>query len=210
MTRRIGPLAALPLALLGLCAVLLIALGRAPEPWAPAAGAGATPPAPDVADPAQAGTAGDMPHEAAFDIVVARNLFAVDRAPPADEFVADSAGGRPAAGSSELELTGIVRGADRSTAILRDTRDSKMVRLRSGDRYRGWVLARVDAMGVTLQRRDEDVRLDLKFAPEPERPRDPTVRVTEPDRVRIQQRRGDGSGNPVPATRQREVEDPGR
>lgn len=207
MTRRIWPRAVLPACLAILCLLLLVFALQAPD----AELSETSPPGEPAAEIAQAlaPIGYEPPPEAAFDLVVARNLFAIDRSPPEDDIVARSAE-RPAANASELELTGVLLGETAAAAILRDRRNDETVRLALNEAYRGWRLERLGATTAVLQRGGEEVVLALQFAPEaaPES-RDPTIRRDTGTPLPLQIRRGDGRGNPAPARRQRNVGDSG-
>jgi len=201
MTRRVWPRAALPALLALACLLLLFFVFYAPDADLPETAA----PEETAATIAQAlAPVGYEPSpEAAFDLVVARNLFAIDRAPPEDDIVARSSEG-PAANASELELTGVLLGEVTVTAILRDRRRDETVRLALNEAYRGWRLERLDAITAKLRRGGEEVTLTLQFAPEAAaESRDPTIRRNGNAALPLQIRRGDARGNPAPARRQR-------
>lgn len=208
MTRRLWPRAVPPAFLALVCLLLLLFLARSP---------GTELRSRETARQGETGSqvirplepvAQEPPPEGAFDLVVARNLFAIDRAPPEDDIVAPSAD-QPQANASELELTGVLLGEASETAILLDRRSDETVRLALNEEYRGWRLEALDATAAVLRRGEEEVRLALRFSPEPAQSRDPTIRRDSGSPLPLQIRRGDGRGNPAPARRQRNLQGSG-
>lgn len=204
MTRRLWPRALLPALLAVACFLLLLFAANAPEATLPfdaavtAEGGGAEvdfslPPVPY-----------EPPPEGAFDLVVARNLFAIDRAPPPDDVVSRPAG-QAEANASELVLTGVLLGETAAAAILHDRRSDETMRLALNEDYRGWRLERLTATTAVLRRGEEEIMLRLSFVPEATHSRDPTVRRDTGMPLPVQIRRGDGRGNPVPAGRQPDI-----
>ncbi len=195
MTRREWP-RILPLLALGLlCLGLLVLAGRGPARWEPSS-------APEAADRLAAELAlssppdDTLPPEAAFDIVVARNLFSVSRTPP-PESVREAG---PAAGSQDLSLAGVLLADGAAIALLRDRPGNRTVQLALGDSYRGWKLARLDQRRAVLRRGAETLTLDLVFAQGIGKTR-PGGAAGVRRRVPLEPRRGDAGGNPVPASR---------
>lgn len=214
MTRRDWP-KALPAAVGAvLCLLLLIALLRGPE-WHSPSGLEQAGDA-DTEDAGEAGEdapAFDPPPAAGFDVVVARNLFSIERTPPADDSQPSDrpqAEAQADAESSQLSLTGVIRTETYAAAILQDGGSGETVRLKPGERYRGWTLRTLDATSATLQRPDEEITLYVLFSPETEeRDSDAGRTRSRGERLPLQPRRGDEQGNPVPAARQRDVNDSG-
>ena len=195
MRRREWPRALPPGALALLCLGLLGLAGRGPEPWGGAAASGAADRMTAELAPLPGPDYGPPP-EAAFDIVVARNLFSIARTPP-PESVREAG---PAAGSQDLSLAGVLLADGTAIALLRDRPGNRTVQLAPGESYRGWKLERLDQRRAVLRRGAETLTLDLIFA-DGVAGMSPAGAAGVRRRVPLEPRRGDAGGNPVPASR---------
>jgi hypothetical protein len=96
-----------------------------------------------------------------------RPLFSVSRRPsppiaPAPPKVADSTPTeRTAPEKPQITLVGVVHGADVDLGVFIDDTDKSLIRLRVGQSIRGWIVLDVDLRATTLEKAEEQVKLEL-------------------------------------------------
>jgi general secretion pathway protein N len=98
----------------------------------------------------------------------ARPLFSVSRRPPPSIAVAapkDSATPPPAESAAsekpQITLVGVVHSADIDMGVFIDETDKSLIRLRVGRAIRGWIVHDVDLRATTLEKADQQVKLEL-------------------------------------------------
>lgn len=139
------------------------------------------------------------PPQSAYDVMVARNLFDVNRQPPPDNETPDDT---QSVQSKDFALEGVLRTPARSVAILLDKRASRTVRVTRGDAYGGWTLESVADSHVILSRASENLRLDLpSLVKDDIAPALTANGVPQARPLTIQPRRGRTDGSPVRAQR---------
>lgn len=97
-----------------------------------------------------------------------RPLFSVSRRPPppvvaeAPKAIAPIAAAPPAAPEKpQVTLVGVVHGPGLDLAILVDEADKSLVRLRIGQSVGGWTVHGVDTRAATLEKAQQQVKLEL-------------------------------------------------
>jgi general secretion pathway protein N len=97
-----------------------------------------------------------------------RPLFSVSRRPPPPIIAAspkDTApppAAEPAASEKpQMTLVGVVHGADVDMGVFIDETDNSLIRLRVGQAIRGWMVDDVDLRATTLEKADQQVKLEL-------------------------------------------------
>ncbi len=163
MRRRHWPAWVTPALLAGTCAGLILQLAQTgPPPPTPPPGAAATalapaPAGPDRRDVAQAvdvaGTTADR------GLIINFNLFSERRLPP------DLSGPAPAsvAPVTNLELVGLIAGANGQVAVLQAPGGDRPVLLRPGERFGAIGLVEIGDTHVVLATPTGQQRLDLAF-----------------------------------------------
>ncbi|VTZ49386.1 conserved hypothetical protein [Methylocella tundrae] len=96
-----------------------------------------------------------------------RPLFSASRRPPppiaaaAPKVVAPTSAESAAPENPGITLVGVVHGADVDLGVFVDDTDKSLLRLRVGQAIRGWVVHNVDVRTTTLEKADEQVKLEL-------------------------------------------------
>ncbi len=152
-----------------------LAAGEAPPASAPPAAARAA--ATDGEPPEAQAPPFELPPLDRLGEQVARPLFEVGRRPPAPDPVAQASepppapAGKPAGGTPSargIKLTGVVIVAGEASALVRDPKEKRVVRVRTGDRIGDWEVIEIRADGITLGSGEERVELALReFGPPP-------------------------------------------
>ena len=97
-----------------------------------------------------------------------RPLFSATRRPPppvvaeAPKVSAPVAAPQPAAPEKpQVTLVGVVHGPSTDLVVLVDETDKSLVRLRVGQSVRGWIVHGLDARAATLEKAQQQVKLEL-------------------------------------------------
>jgi general secretion pathway protein N len=96
-----------------------------------------------------------------------RPLFSVSRRPslpiaPAPPKAADPTSAEPTAPEKpQITLLGVVHGADVDIGVFVDDTDKSLIRLRVGQAIRGWIVHDIDLRAATLEKADQQVKLEL-------------------------------------------------
>ncbi len=114
--------------------------------------------------------------------------------PPFPRRPGPSVGEEPAGGQIqnglELHLQGVVLSGGVAIALLRPKGGGELLRLRRGERYRGWSVSEITPQAVTFRGDDETLTVELKFDLRRSRP-GALGSVNEPASSRDQRRRHD-------------------
>ena len=73
----------------------------------------------------------------------------------------------------ELHLQGVVLSGGVAIALLRPRDGGALLRMRRGERYRGWAVSEITPQAVTFRGNDETLTIELKFDLRRRRPTDP-------------------------------------
>jgi general secretion pathway protein N len=123
-----------------------------------------------------------------------RPLFSPARRPDAEAAADPVAVVEESPDSLPFDLTGVVMGADRAIAILRNRDTQETVHLRQGEVLDTWSIEEIAPRHIVLRQDDRHVRLEL-FPPKPEGPAivpsslSPPVTRSNPNRLEPQLRR---------------------
>ena len=159
MSRRLRD-AVLLAALVGVSAVFAAMILRSDEPRLPA-----MPPAPAPAPPEAGSFTLPEPRPvplAELSAALERPLFTSSRRPPA----------APVAAPTPLDATlaGVLTDGPEKVAIVMTSGGERALRLREGDRYRGWRVARIEEQAIVLERDGRTERLVLTYRSPPPAP----------------------------------------
>jgi hypothetical protein len=101
--------------------------------------------------------------EATFAVVAERPLFNKERRPPAEEEETDEAEQEQAEATPKgLSLSAVVLEDNVKLALLWDEPAKKVVRLHSGESYKGWRVAQIRADSLLLKSGDNQAELALR------------------------------------------------